>query len=203
MPGVSYKMKFRRRKFIINAGLQMKIALVFVAIAISGSIAATAAFNYFAQKKIEKLMWSTHIGIKNTGEIIKELVLYVNLANFLFIAVLLIIAVVWMMKKTRGPIFRITKDIEEVSNGDLTIDIILRDKDEFRDAAHELNLMVGSMREKFMNLIEKQGDISGSIDELKIEIDDPASAVRNYNIALENIRKFEEEISSFKLEKSE
>ncbi len=203
MPGVSYKMKFRRRKFIINAGLQMKIALVFAAIAISGSIAATTAFNYFALKKIEKLMWSTHIGIKNTGEIIKQLVLYVNLVDFLFIAVLLIIAVAWMMKKTRGPIFRLTKDIEGVSNGDLTIDIILRDKDEFRDVAHELNLMVGSMREKFMKLIEKHVDISGSLDKLSTEIHDPESAVRNCNIALENIRQFEEEISSSKIEKSE
>ncbi len=107
------------------------------------------------------------------------------------------------MRKTRGPIFRLTKDIEGVSNGDLTIDIILRVKDEFMDVAHELNLMVGSMRKKFMNLSEKHGDISESLDKLKTEIHDPASAVRNCTIALENIRQFEEEISSFKIEKSD
>ena len=194
-------MRFRRRNYIVNAGLQMKITLLFVAVSLIGSIITTAAFNYFALNRLEGLMWSTHISIKDTGEIIRPLFINVNIINFIFVAVLLIIAVIWMMRKTTGPIFRMLKDIMKVRDGDLTVDIILRQKDEFQDTACELDAMLKRMREKFNNINEKHLHVSETIAELKKDINNPEIAVGKYNLILESIEGLEKELKRFEVER--
>ena len=196
-------MKFRRRRFIVNTGLQLKITLVFVVVSLLGSIAAVLAFNFLAMRELEKLMWSTHIRVRDTGEILGPLFVYVNIFDFLFILLMLIIAGIWMMKKTRGPIFRITKDVMKVAAGDLSKDIVLRKKDEFQDVADEVNSMIGVLREKFKALNEQHRHVSESIDELKKGHNVPESAARSCASVLENINRLEAELKDFKVDNKE
>ncbi len=196
-------MMFRRRKFIVNAGLQMKITFIFVIIALAGSIAAAVAFNYFAMKELETLMWSTHISLKDTGEIIRPLFIYVNIFDFLFVSVLLGIASVWMMKKTTGPLFRMSKDIMKAADGDLSVILALRQKDEFQETAGELNSMITSMRDRYRSINEKQLHVSRSLEELKKEMYKPEVVIRTCNSALESIGAFEEELKNFEIDKPE
>lgn len=192
-------MLFRRRKFIVNAGLQIKITLLFASIALAGSIAAAIAFNYFAMKKLEALMWSTHINIKDTGEIIKPLFIYVNIFDFLFVAILLIVASMWMMKKTAGPLFRMSRDITKVADGDLSVILTLRQKDEFQDTAQELNTMITSMRDRYKNIDEKHSDVSQSIETLKKEMENPEIVVKNCDSAIKSVEDLEKELKSFEI----
>ncbi len=191
-------MKFRRRRYIINAGLQMKFIISFMLVSLLGSIAAVAAFNFFALRKLETLMWSTHISAKTTGELIGPLSVYVNIISFLFVSVLLIIIVIWMIRKVSGPLYRMSKDIMRVADGDLSTSIILRQKDELKDVAHELNIMIKSIREKFNIISEKYTGISRSIGRLKKEISNTES-IKDYNSILKDIEGLETEMNSFKL----
>ena len=90
------------------------------------------------------------------------------------------------------------KDIMKVRDGDLTIDITLRQKDAFKDTAHELDAMLKSMREKFNNINEKQLHVSAKIAELKKDINNPEIAPDNYKSVLQSIESFEKELKSFK-----
>lgn len=194
-------MKFRRRRYIVNAGLQMRFTLLFVLVSLLGSIVAIAAFNFLALRKLEAIMWSTHISLKTTGELINPIFMYVNIISFLFVTIMLIITGIWMIRKTSGPLYRISKDIIKVANGDLSTSITLRQKDEFKDIVYELNIMVKNIREKFNIISEKYMSISKSIGELKKEISN-AESIKNYNSILKNIEGLETEMNSFKLNKS-
>ena len=184
-------MKFRRRTYITNAGLQTKVTLVFVAISLLGSIVSTFAFNFFALKKFETLMWSTHISVKDTGELIRPLFIYINVANFIFVSLMLVVGIVWMMKKKSGPIFRMNKDIRMIADGDLSVNITLRQKDEFQDTAAELNDMAANIRDRFGLIIDKYADISSSLQELK--------SGEGYDPVLKNIGELEAGISRFRV----
>ena len=192
-------MIFRRRKYLVNTGLQMKITLSFLAVSLFGSVAATIAFNYLAMKKLETVMWSTHINVKDTGEIIRPLFLYVNIIDFLFVFVLLTFAVLWMMRKTKGPLIRMSKDLMKVADGDLSVILALRRKDEFQDTAYELNCMISSMRDRFKKISKKHSYVSESITGLKYEINDPENVIKICDSALENIKDIEEELMSFEI----
>jgi methyl-accepting chemotaxis protein len=192
-------MKFRRRRYIINAGLQMKFTLSFVLVSLLGSIVAVTAFNFLALRKLETLMWSTHISVKTTGELIKPLFISVNIINFLFVSILLIITGIWMIRKVSGPLHGMSKDIMRVANGDLSISITLRQKDVFKDTAYELNIMVKSIRERFEIISEKYRDISKSIGEFKEKASNTEASIKDYNSILKNIESLETEMNSFKL----
>lgn len=188
--------KFRRWKYITNAGLQMKVTLVFVAISLLGSIVSTVAFNFFALRKFETLMWSTHISVKDTGELIRPLFIYINAANFLFVSLMLIIGIVWMMKKKSGPIFRMNKDIRMIADGDLSVNISLRHKDEFQDTAAELNYMAANIRNRFGLIIDKYTDISSSLPELNSW---EGEREGEYESVLNKIDELEAEINRFRI----
>jgi methyl-accepting chemotaxis protein len=144
-------------------------------------------------------MWSTHINIKDTGEIIKPLFIYVNIFDFLFVAILLIVASMWMMKKTTGPLFRMSKDITKVADGDLSVILTLRQKDEFQDTAQELNTMITSMRDRYKNIDEKHSDVSQSIETLKKEMENPEIVVKNCDSAIKSVEDLEKELKSFEI----
>ncbi len=193
-------MLFRRRKYLVNTGLQMKITLSFLAVSLIGCIAATVVFNHYAIQKLEEVMWSTHISVKDTGEIIRSLFLYVNIIDIIFVFMMFMVAVAWMMKKTRGPLIRMSKDLMKVANGDLSIILALRQKDEFQDTAHELNAMITTMRNRFKSINQKHSLVADSITELKKVTGDPESIEKHCKSALENIQNFEEELKGFKIQ---
>ncbi len=194
-------MKFRRRKYIIDTGFQIRIILIFTVLAFLGSFIAATAFNYFALKKLEAFMWSTHVRVKTTGEILNPLFMYVNVTSFLFVSILLIITAVWITRKTAGPLYRISKDIYNVISGDLTTNITLRQKDEFKDTAFELNTMLKNIKGKFNIINTKYMSISKSIENLNKKITASEIATVDCDSILSNINSLEKELTNFKLRK--
>lgn len=192
-------MKFIRRRYIVDAGLQMRFTLLFVLVSLLGSIVAMVAFNLLAFRELKALIWSTHISAKTTGELIGPLFVYVNIISFLFVSVLLIITGIWMIRKVSGPLYGMSKDIIRVTNGDLLTSITLRQKDKLKDVAYELNIMVKSIRERFNIISEKYMGISKSIGGLKKEISNTGATIKDCNSILKNIEGLEAEINSFKL----
>lgn len=192
-------MKFRRWTYITNAGLQMKVTLLFVTISLLGSIVSAFVFNFFALKKFETLMWSTHISVKDTGEIIRPLFVYVNIGNLLFVSVMLVLAVMWMMKIKSGPIYRMNKDIMKIADGDLSTRIVLRKKDEFQEVADELNDMTEKTGEKFGVVIDKYAHVSKFISGLKMTEGDTLDRDADFETVLKNIDVIKLELKKFQV----
>lgn len=188
-------MKFRRRTYITDTKLQVKFTIIFVLISFIASVISVAVFNFFAVKELEALAWSTHLDINSTGEIIKPLFSYVNIANFLFIAVLLLITGMWMMKKTTGPLYRMSKDINRIADGDLSANISLRRKDEFQDTSDELNRMTESIREGFEIINSKYEDVAEKVGKLQKE----ASLTKYCEEVLESIEGVKKAVKIFKV----
>lgn len=197
-------MGYKRRSYIIqmHKELQMKITLAFVTVSLLGSIISAAAFNFFALRKLETLMWSTHINVKDTGEIIRPLFVYVNIFNFVFIAILLGITILWMMRLKSGPIYRMVKDIMQVAGGDLSTIIALRQKDEFQVVAKELNEMTESLRRRFTVLNDTYTGISDRVGEIRVKAGDDSISPDEYDLILKQIDRLERETGQFQLRSS-
>ncbi|MBW1796521.1 MAG: methyl-accepting chemotaxis protein, partial [Deltaproteobacteria bacterium] len=61
-----------------------------------------------------------------------------------------------------GPLYRIERELADIGKGNLCKEIKLRKRDEVKDLADSINLMIGGLRDK----IETISDISGQIGEL-------------------------------------
>jgi methyl-accepting chemotaxis protein len=142
--------------------------LGFVAVALMGSVVATALFNSFALKRLEELRWSAFVAVQSTGEVLKPLFIYANLFSLIFVAVLLVITGILMMRKVNGPLYRIAEDLKMIGEGNLSSAIILRKRDEFRDVAVALNEMLETLRVRFSELRERYEEISQQLLELEM-----------------------------------
>ncbi len=192
-------MKFRRRKYVINSGLQMRFSFLFIIVALLGNVLAVGLFNILSLKKLEAARWSTHLSVESTGELLYPVFLYVNIGAFLFITLLFIIIGAWMLRKTTGPLIRMSKDINRIAEGDLSSQIVLRQKDEFKDVADELNIMTEKLRERFINIKDKYESITQSVAILEKGHGDKEATVTTCNSILKNIEGLEAETNKFRL----
>ena len=159
-------MILKRRRYINNPGYQMKIVISFVLITFVANIVSITVFNYFALRKLEDIMWSTHISAHTTGDIINSLFIYVNIANFFFITVTLAFMGRWMIKKTAGPLNRMSWYVRNMTEGDLISRIELRKSDEFQDVASEIDIMRESLRGEYKSISNAYDDVSRLIGKL-------------------------------------
>lgn len=192
-------MKLKRRRYIIDSRLQIRYALLFVLVSLISNILAVTAFNSLALKQLDTLIWSTHISINSTDELIRPVFIFINVINFIFVAVLLVLTGFLMMKKTSGPLIRMSRDIRKVTDGDLSSRIQLRQKDDFRDVADELNRMTGKLSERFSGIKEKYEVISGSLQMSGKGISKKEDSINNYNSILERIDRVEAELNKLEL----
>jgi len=160
-------MIFKRRKYIVDKRFQGKFILFFVIISSFISIVATVVFNHIALKRLESIIWSAHISVKTTDEVIGSLFIYVNIIAFLVVSLLLILTGIWMVRKTSGFLYVISKNIMRVANGDLSVSIDLRQKDEFNDVVSSLNDMIKKLRERFSDIKQRYGEISTYIRDIE------------------------------------
>ncbi len=187
-------MRFRRRRYIINAGFQWRFSLGFVVASLIGSLVSTVLFNLFSMKKLEELQWSMQISAQSTGEILKPLFIYLNLFNTIFVSVLIVITGAWMMRKVNGPIYHIIKDLKRIKEGDFSTFISLRKKDEFKDVAIALNDMHDKMKRRFSEFRAEYEEISKALVELEIAHAGGIPVKEKGERVIDMIQKLEKEI---------
>lgn len=192
-------MKLKRRTYIIDTRLQMRFAFYFIVISLLGNIAALTVFNALSLRQLDTLVWSTHISAASTEQLITPIFMYVNVVNFFFVTIMLILAGILMVKKTSGPLYRMSKDIMQVSKGDLSSRIVLRHKDDFRDVALALNRMIEKTGERFADIKETYTGISVLVEILKHGTGNRQDAIRSYNSLLERIEEVEKKIDAFEV----
>ena len=154
---------YKRRNFLVKKDFQGRFILLFLSVAILGGILSMAGFVFFSVKKIEYLIYSVHIPRGRLNEIILKEMLYSNLFALLFVVLAFLVTIRWMTKRIAGPLKRIKKDLEAIRDGDLSFDITLRFKDEFKDFASEVNHLVEALRRRFASLRRHTERIDGHL----------------------------------------
>jgi methyl-accepting chemotaxis protein len=194
-------MIIKRKRYINNMRFQMKYVITFVITALIGSFIAAFVFNVLALRELESLRWSTHIDAKTTGEIFNPVFLYVAVSSFLFVSLLIIITATWMMRKTSGQLYRMSKDIKKISNGIFDVELILRKRDEFKDVAKELNTMAARLKDKFGRVYKSYSGIPELISDTEKIPGSQETRDENFRMILSHLDNFHKELDSFHREK--
>jgi|GEM_PF-1372497 len=147
-----------RRNFISKKEFQAKFILKFIGMTALLGLAATAVFNVVAGAKLEDLLYSFHMSPRSTGEIILPELVYTTAVVLVLVIGSTYVTLRMIIQGISGPLFRIKKDLSRMAKGDLSFQIILRTKDEFKDVATDFNHMASAMRDRF-NQVEK--DLAG------------------------------------------
>ena len=96
---------------------------------------------------------------------------------------------VFVTHKIAGPVYRFKKDLAEVSAGNLDITIKLREKDDLKDLAEDLNLMIKELRTFVQTLQGGDKAMLSCINELEDQIKDNKISSEAGQELIETIQK--------------
>jgi methyl-accepting chemotaxis protein len=148
---------YKRKTYYVKNSAQTSFISRFVIISILGGLIAVTAFNFLAFKKIDAVLYSMRLPNVSGGGLLWNEMLYTNIFVTVFILIVFAITARGLYVRIHGPLKKMTSDINKVSEGDLSFSVSLRDRDEFKDFAEELNAMLQSLQQKLL-LIKSASD---------------------------------------------
>ncbi len=133
--------KFRRRRYLINKSFQprnmaMAAILIFLVSILTGWVVYSSILNTL----IEKITSEPELDIMLL-EVNKILLARISSVIFAGMCVSAILAM-FNSHRTAGPVFRIRKTLVDMAGGVLPDKIKLREKDEFKELAETVNLLI-------------------------------------------------------------
>lgn len=158
---------YKRRNYFIDRYFQGRFILLFTLLTFLGGIISIAIFNILTYRKVERLVYSIHIPIQGLSDFFLTELILSNILAFVFMVLAVYISIRRLVKRVSGPLYRIKRDIEIIKGGDLSFNITLRFKDEFKEFAGHLNNMIETHRRLYAGLNSEIETIDRFIREIE------------------------------------
>ena len=156
----------RRRNYFINRDFQIRFIQRFLVTTTVWAIAAASLFAYFAEQRLQGALYSSHLSVKSTGELLAPSTLLAHAIALALFAALLGYAIYALWKKLSVPLYMLKKDLVRIASGDLVNDVTLREEDEFQKLAGDVDEMRKELRRKFIRIKEMHTGVAGAVNGL-------------------------------------
>jgi methyl-accepting chemotaxis protein len=158
---------YRRRNYFIKKGFQSRFMLRFIAVSVLANALSVTLFIFLAKNKIDSLLFSMRLPRATAGDILSPEAFIAGIVAVISISILFLLAARSMYDKISGPLHLIRTDLQTIGKGDLSCRITLRDIDEFKDFAGEINTMTGELNRRFAVLHDQADELARSAKALK------------------------------------
>lgn len=174
---------YRRRIYFIEKKFQAQFMLKFCALIAAGGICTMAILYLFTMGSSTVSIVDSRIAVKTTASFLLPLLIQTIAVVTVVTGLAAIAVTLFISHKIAGPIFRFKKVMNDIAEGDFSVDFRLRQDDQMHDMAGSLNAMILKTRGKLkelnggINMIRKEleginlnalpEDARTRIDELK------------------------------------
>ena len=160
-------MLFRRKNYFTKKGFQSRFVIRFLAASLAINAVAVILFIFLAKQKIDDVLFSMKLPATGTGSLLFQESLTINIAAVVSISILFLLAARSMYHKIEGPLLQIRTDIKRISLGDLGYRVIMRETDEFKDFADEINTMTDALGRRYAGMKHRADDVAAAIKVLE------------------------------------
>ena len=181
---------YKRRQYFIKKQYQTRFILKFCLILVFGAIVSSSLLILFSQDTLTSSYSNSRLMVENTARAILPAVVLTNLITLVLISVAAIGVVLLISHKIAGPLFRFEKELNAIGEGDLTIRVALRKKDQLVGMAESLNAMTAKLQR---NLGALKNELEGCLASINGQSSNDALG-KNLQQILERLN------SDFKLE---
>ncbi|MGO9015289.1 MAG: bacteriohemerythrin [Dissulfurispiraceae bacterium] len=116
--------------------------------------------------------------------------------TFIIVFIILLAIIGWYVSNhITNPLSEISRKVEDLANGDLTVKIEYTSKDEAGSLAQSMNLMVSSIRQIVGSIIESSADVIHSVGSLKAGSERTLEGTNNQSLQAAQIATAAEEMS--------
>jgi nitrogen fixation/metabolism regulation signal transduction histidine kinase len=127
---------------------QRGFILKFCAVIILSSLILAAIIYGLSASSTTTVFENSRLQLKSTADFILPLLVFGGLIVIVAAGAVTFIITLFVSHRIAGPVYRLEKDIAEVTKGNLNVTFRVRKNDEFQSLAEALNQMVKSLRDK-------------------------------------------------------
>jgi methyl-accepting chemotaxis protein len=191
-------MAIRRRNFLTKKDFQTRFALPFLLASLLANVITVTIFIVLARGKMDSLLFSMRLPSTSVSAFFAPAALTAITAAIVALSLLFLWAARGMYHKIAGPLLQIRADLHKMRDDDLSARVTLRDADEFKDFAGEINAMVEALDSRISVLKAHAEDLARTAGAAKASRKD-----EEFQAAMQKMRglskSMEEQIRSFTL----
>ncbi len=161
-------MHVKRKQYLVDTKFQLKFAIIFVSVALLGSIVSTSFFLFYSVRHIETVRFSVHSTL-DSASLFTPTFIQANLISLACVALLFTLTLFWKKKKMNGSLYRLTSALKNIHNGNLSEKIILRKNDPFNDVADSLDQMRLHIRDTIKRANKDYNEITNGLADLETD----------------------------------
>ncbi len=161
--------KFNRKRYFIDKQLQTKYIILTIMMLILYTLlfVVILLFPYIVALSFDYPLAEQTEAAKTL------LILHGSIWPALGVVILIMSAVsILITHKIAGPVYRFKQTLAQIANGNLDVSIKLREKDDLKDLAEDLNMVISELRGAVKNLRGDYETMSSCINDLEDQIKD-------------------------------
>ena len=161
------KHSYARRHYFINKKFQLEFSVRFLIIITVTAIAVLLLFFYSSRGTLTAGYTGSEVKLLHTSDYFLPSLLLSTVGIIIFACLTGIIAMILISHRLAGPLFRFQKSLDEISSGDLTLRLKLRDKDQFKELADRINTFATTMDGKIDSVKNRTSEIVRLVADLQ------------------------------------
>ncbi|HEY3308420.1 MAG TPA: methyl-accepting chemotaxis protein [Desulfuromonadaceae bacterium] len=169
------KRPYVRKTYYIKNSAQRTFILRFVTISLLGGTIAVFAFNFFAYRKIESVLYSMRLPKVSAGGLLWQEMVYTNIFVIFFTLLMFAVTAKGLYTMLNGPLKELTDNFQRMIEGNLCQTVSLRENEEFQAFADEVNSMREELHRRFQEIRQVTTTIGEKTNELALAPDQEAA----------------------------
>ncbi len=138
----------RRRNYFIERSFQASFILKFCGLVVAAGLLATLLLYLLSGRSTTVTIVDSRVVVKSTADFLLPILVQTVLIVVIAAGIATIFMTLLVSHKIAGPLYRLKKAMQEVSNGDF-VQIHLREFDQLGGLAEDFNDMSRKLKEKF------------------------------------------------------
>jgi methyl-accepting chemotaxis protein len=170
----------RRRIYFIEKNFQRWFIIRFCMLVLLGFLFTGILLYLFAERTTTVSFENTKAVVKSTADYLFPILVQTIIIVTIFVAIMAIMLTLFVSHKIGGPLYRLKKELNAISEGDLSSDFKIRKEDQLQDVAKCLNDMKAKLRERIKEIKAKTVELKEIIVKLNLPEEDKAKIERHF-----------------------
>jgi methyl-accepting chemotaxis protein len=146
---------YTRRHYVVKKRFQASFILKFCLLILGGMILSSLLLLLISQDTLTSSFENSRLVIEATSRAILPGLVITNLITVILITAAAAAVMIFVSHRIAGPLYRLEKEIRRIGEGDLSVRVALRRKDQVGELAQALNEATSSVHSKLLRMAEK------------------------------------------------
>ena len=145
----------QRRQHYISGSFQRRFVLQFCALVIGGCVVFGMLLYVYASRTLTTAFVHSKLRVMSTADFLLPALGFSTVIVAMLVAIVAAARMVFLSHRIAGPLYRLEKTAAAIGNGDLSLQIRLRNGDELKALAKSMDGMVGDLHARVRQIREQ------------------------------------------------